>query len=188
MNMIKCESCGINEAKIYLTGETSGNMCKDCYNALMSKKLDVEVEQLIESFTIEDDEGTSRTFQVEMRIYPIGIYLEARENKDLGYLFAIHGELHENQRDLLKKLVEKVKNGIQEKQIETGTFQNGQVFRSIIHDNIVGRLEFDETSDGQPLVIIDGNPYTWEEVGSMLMAYEGFQIKLEMHDITDGLE
>jgi hypothetical protein len=46
-------------------------------------------------------------------------------------------------------------------------------------------LEYDETSDGTPLIIIDGKPFTWEEVGKMLMAYEGFQIKLKMFDVTD---
>lgn len=45
-----------------------------------------------------------------------------------------------------------------------------------------------ETSDGSPLVIIDGKPFTWEEVGKMLMAYEGFQIKVKMYDITDDVD
>ncbi|MDS9472198.1 hypothetical protein [Sporosarcina pasteurii] len=186
--MNQCEWCGTGEAKIHLTGETSSNVCNHCYNALMSEELGIEVEQLMESFTMKDDEGNLRTFHVEMRIQPIGICLEAKENKGLGYQFAIHGELDDSQSDLLKRLIEKVRNGIQEKQIETGTFQNGQVFHSMIHDQVVGRVEFDEASDGLPLVIIDGKPYTWEEVGKMLMTYEGFQFKLKMYDMTDDVD
>jgi hypothetical protein len=34
-------------------------------------------------------------------------------------------------------------------------------------------------------IIIDGKPFTWGKVGKMLMAYEGFQIKLKMFDVTD---
>jgi hypothetical protein len=49
-------------------------------------------------------------------------------------------------------------------------------------------LEYDETSDGTPLIIIDGKPFTWEDVGKMLMAFEGFQIKLKMFDVTDDVE
>jgi len=186
--MNNCEWCGTDEAKIHLKGVTSSNICTHCYNALMSEKLGIELEQLIESFTMQDGEGNSRTFYVEMRIHPSGIYLEAKENKDLGYQFAVHGELHNGQSDLLKRLMEKVRNGIQGKQIETMAFQNDQEFHSMLHDQVVGRLEFDEASDGLPLFLIDGKPYTWGEVGKMLMTYEGFQFKLKMYDMTDDVE
>lgn len=188
MDMNKCEWCGTGEAKIHITGETSGNICHHCSNALMSEELGIEVEQLIESFTIEDGEGNKRTFHVEMRIHPIGICLEAKENKDLGYLFAVHGELHDSQSDLLKRLIEKVRNGIQGKQMKTDIFSNGQVYHSLIHDQLVGRFEYDEASDGLPLVMIDGKSFTWEEIGKILMTYEGFQFKLKMFDMTDEVE
>ncbi|WP_452082098.1 DUF7713 domain-containing protein [Bacillus tuaregi] len=35
------------------------------------------------------------------------------------------------------------------------------------------------------MIIIDGRPFTWEEVGEMVMSYEGFQIKIQMDDVTD---
>ncbi|CEG22039.1 hypothetical protein BN1080_00959 [Planococcus massiliensis] len=41
--------------------------------------------------------------------------------------------------------------------------------------------------DDVPLVVIDGTTYTWEEVGKMLMHYEGFQLKLEMVDSYDEI-
>ncbi|MGH2317027.1 DUF7713 domain-containing protein [Planococcus sp. SE5232] len=39
-----------------------------------------------------------------------------------------------------------------------------------------------------PLLVVDGKSYTWEEIGKMLMAYEGFQFKLEMMDLHEEIE
>lgn len=39
-----------------------------------------------------------------------------------------------------------------------------------------------------PLLVVDGNSYTWEEIGKMLMSYEGFQVKLEMMDPYKEIE
>ena len=37
-------------------------------------------------------------------------------------------------------------------------------------------------------MIIDGRPFTWEEVGKMVMSYEGFQMKLKMADPTEDVD
>lgn len=184
--MNKCEHCGFNEVKVHLNGE-SGNMsvCTDCYNKFMADELEVELESLIESFSLKDYQGINRTFIVERRIYPEGIYLEGAENIEFGYKFAVHGELHCNQTNLLNKLIAKARKGMAEQQIKTGVFPNGQEYNSIIHDQFTGLIEYDESSDETPLITIDGKPFTWEEVGKMLMTYEGFQLKVKIYDLTD---
>lgn len=55
-------------------------------------------------------------------------------------------------------------------------------------DIIVGRLDYDETNENTPLVIIDGKPYTWEQLGEMIGAFEGFQIQVKMADMMDDLK
>jgi hypothetical protein len=35
--------------------------------------------------------------------------------------------------------------------------------------------------------MIDGKPYTWEQVGKMVSAFEGHQIQVKMFDITDDV-
>lgn len=185
--MNKCDWCGTGRADMYFTGETNSNVCNHCFNAMMSERLGVKEERMIESFMMEDGEGNSRTFHVGMRIYPSGIFLEAKEDNDLGYEFAVHGELNENQQDLLKRLIGKVRKGICQKQVKTSAFPDGQVYHSLIHDRLVGRFDYDKASDDLPMVLIDGKPFTWVELGKMLMTYEGFQFKLEMFDMTDDV-
>ncbi|MBS4212697.1 DUF7713 domain-containing protein [Neobacillus rhizophilus] len=154
----------------------------------MAEELEVDLDELIETFSMKDGQGVSRTFHVERRLHPIGIYLEASENLEFGYKFAVHGELNCNQPELLAKLMEKVRKGIRERHVKAGVFPNGQAYNSVINDRLKGLIKHDETSEGTPLVIIDGKPFSWEEVGKMLMSYEGFQIKIEMYDMTDDLD
>ena len=46
-----------------------------------------------------------------------------------------------------------------------------------------GRITSDDEQDGRvPLVVIDGHEITWEQFGRMLMSFEGWQFKLEIHD------
>ena len=48
---------------------------------------------------------------------------------------------------------------------------------------LAGRIEWDEQYEGRlPLVIIDGKEYTWEELGEMLMSFEGWDFKLKIFE------
>ncbi|MBY0122303.1 hypothetical protein [Bacillus sp. S/N-304-OC-R1] len=80
--------------------------------------------------------------------------MEAAENIEWGYRFAVYGELHVKQDELLNMLIKKVKNGINVKQVETNVFLNGQEYHSIVNDKFIGVIEYDANSDGVPLVII----------------------------------
>ncbi|MBS4219006.1 hypothetical protein KHA96_11835 [Bacillus sp. FJAT-49711] len=184
--MNKCEQCGSDDVRISITaGESMSVLCLNCYNEQMAKELEVEMEPLTETFTLNDFQGVSRTFIVERRIDPIGIFMEAKERGMFGYKFAVHGELYCNQDELLNTLIEKTSKGIEEQQVETKFFPNGQAYNLIKNDYFTGLIEYDENSENTPLVIIDGRPFTWEEVGKMLKAYEGFQIKIKCYDFTD---
>lgn len=51
-----------------------------------------------------------------------------------------------------------------------------------------GRIEWDESEDGRvPLVVVDGQELSWEDFGQMLMAFEGWQFKLEIRDPSDDV-
>lgn len=184
-----CESCNSADAKIVLSLEPiSMHLCTNCYNELMAKDLDLKLGQLPETFSLKDYQRITRIFHVERRIDPLGIYMEASELIEFGYKFAVHGELGCDQQELLTKLIDKTRKGISKQQVKTEVFPNGQIYNSIIDDQITGMIEYDETSEDTPLVIIDGKPFTWEEVGKILMSYEGFQIKFKMFDMTDDIE
>jgi hypothetical protein len=184
--MPKCEQCGTRDVKVHFgSGDETEKLCSSCYNDMIAENLGVELEPMIESFTLKDYEGVSRSFHVDRKVDPLGLFLEAAENIKLGYKFAVHGELSENQGDLLNRLIAKVRSGISVKQVETKTFPNGQIYHSIIQDQASGRFEYDETADGVPLVIMDGRPFTWEEFGEMMRSYEGFQFEIKVSDMTD---
>jgi hypothetical protein len=184
-----CEKCKVNEVKVHFdTGMSSLTLCIGCYNEMMAEGLDIEMEQLPKSFSVKDFNGTNRTFHVEVRILPNGVFIDAAEDIDFGYKFAIHGELECDQRELFTQLVQKVSKALGEQQVDEKVFPNGVVYHSMIRDQIIGRIEHNENSEGNPLVIIDGRPFTWEEVGKMVMSYEGFQIKLKMADPTEDVE
>lgn len=36
-----------------------------------------------------------------------------------------------------------------------------------------------------PQVLVDGRSFTWDELGKMLMAFDGWQFTLEMFDPSD---
>ena len=49
-----------------------------------------------------------------------------------------------------------------------------------------GQITSDPDSvDRMPLLIIDGKPVTWEELGRMVSPYEGFRFKLEIFDRSE---
>ena len=113
--------------------------------------------------------------------------MEATENIEYGYEFAVHGELECNQTELYERLVDKVKRGVSKRFIKVGEFPNGQKYQSIIDDEVVGRIDHDEMSPSSPMVVIDGQPYTWEQFGEMVKSFEGFQIQMKFFDMTDDV-
>ena len=51
-----------------------------------------------------------------------------------------------------------------------------------------GKIEWDSAQDGRiPLLIIDGREITWDELGRILMSFEGWQFKLTVVDKSEDL-
>jgi hypothetical protein len=51
----------------------------------------------------------------------------------------------------------------------------------------VGRLEYDDNNENHK-VVVDGQSFSWDDLGRMLNAYEGFQFKLKIYDMTDDID
>jgi hypothetical protein len=48
---------------------------------------------------------------------------------------------------------------------------------------LVGRIEWDAETNGEvPIIVIDGKPFTWEQVGRMLTTFEGFTLDARIED------
>ena len=39
--------------------------------------------------------------------------------------------------------------------------------------------------DGRPVVVVDGNEIEWDDFGRMLLTYEGWHFKMEIHDQSE---
>jgi hypothetical protein len=49
--------------------------------------------------------------------------------------------------------------------------------------HLVGRITSDPERAGEvPLLVIDGRPFTWDQVGRMLMSFEGFTLRAFVGD------
>lgn len=184
-----CDSCKKQEVKIIMTYEDGKeHFCMACYNKQMETELNMKLAKQPDSFSVNDHIGQSRSFHVQIKLDPIGIFMEAEEQVDDGYSFAVHGELDCNQAELFAKLVDKVKRGIETTYVtEMGT-PDGYQIQSIKDDKVVGRLDYDKWNEEGPLVVIDGKPYTWEQLGRLVRQFEGFQFQIKFFDRTDEVE
>ena len=182
---MKCEICSIDKVRVRFGNQS---LCMDCYNTMMATKLGIELPELSKTFIADDANGVKRIFEVERQITGTAILLTARERWELGYEFAVYGELDIDQHNLFKQLIEKTTRGLSETYLEKGKFPSGESYTYVKQDHLKGVLTYDSANPEAPLVIIDGKPYTWNEVGHLLQAFEGFQVKMVMKDLADELE
>jgi hypothetical protein len=136
--------------------------------------------------TLRDADEEPHEFHFTTRLLPNGISIQALEIKDgspQGYQFDVIGPLEGDVLALLGQLFERIRNALSQKHVETTEhglqITDGSVVR--------GRITWDDDTDGEiPLLIIDGKPVTWEQLGRMLMTYEGFNFKLEIFDRSES--
>lgn len=193
--MEKCQWCGEN-CKGYgmvvlhvKEEEPSQKICSDCFNGYMAEMLEVEdYEDYEQELIFKDCDGIDHCFQINKKIFPTGIFWEAVELLDennVGYLFKTHQDHDEDSKVALKRLYAKIEKGLSKKFIVKKS-SCGHEYNSLIDDKADGRIEWDDNYDGHiPRFIIDGKGYSLEELGKMLMTYEGWNFKLEVIEPTE---
>jgi hypothetical protein len=109
---------------------------------------------------------------------------ELRGEHPSGYRFRVIGDPEDDLMALLGKLIEKMRRALSIKHVEDGEFG----LHIADHQIVRGMIEWDAASDGRvPLLLIDGREMTWEQLGRMLMSFEGWQFKLEIRDSSEEL-
>jgi hypothetical protein len=193
--MNRCQWCGkvtSGFGMVVLTikeGEPSQSLCRDCYNEFMANMLGIEdFEDFEKEITFLDCAGTEHFFQIEKIINPTGILWEAKEfisDNQIGYSFEIHQGFEEDSNDALKRLYKKIKKGLSKKFIKREVVQGKELIS--IKDNVVeGCIEWDDKYNGRaPKFIIDGQEYSLEEFGRILMSCEGLNFRLEIIEPTE---
>lgn len=134
---------------------------------------------------LADCTGKAHLFHFRTRLFGPGIALDAFELRDGnpgGYQFQLISEPEDDLPALLGRLIDKIRRALSTVHIGDGEFGLQITDHRMVRD-LIG---WDEAQDGRvPLLLIDGREIRWDELGRMLMSYEGWQFKLEIRDKSE---
>jgi hypothetical protein len=162
-------------------------VCSRCFNVEVAKSDGLNNFEHLKFDPVElvDCAGKAHLFHFQTRLFGPGVALDAfelRGGHPAGYQFQVIGEPGDDLLALLGRLIDKIRRALSLRHIV-----EGDLGPQIADNGLVrGTIEWDEARDGQvPLVIIDGRDITWDELGRMMMTYEGWQFKLEIRDQSE---
>jgi hypothetical protein len=82
---------------------------------------------------------------------------------------------------LLSRLIERMRRSLSIKHLVRSEYG-----MQIADQTVCGRIEWDDSADGRvPLLVIDGQEVSWEELGRMLMSFEGWQFRLAIRERSE---
>jgi hypothetical protein len=179
-----CGRCGqiINpDATISVSGV--GQRCYRCFNEEMSARLGVAFDNTaLDPIVLADPDGVVRTFAIRSMLAPTGHAMSAEEvprRAGGGYRFEVLGDFEADAWELFQRLYEKMRRELAVRHIEL-TEHGWQLTN---RDELVGRIEWDEDTDGAtPVLVVDGHALAWDDVGRMLMTFEGFTLHAVVKD------
>ncbi len=191
---IRCARCGQVTPSYEIVNYGSmehgyREICLQCLNTEMAEAMDlVGFEHVkFEPVGLTDCAGEVHEFHFRTNLFGPGVAIDAFELRDglpSGYQFQIIGNPEDDMLGLLGQLVQKIRRGLSTKHIVDS--QHGLQIAD--HRVVRGKIEWDDAQDGRmPLLIIDGREVAWDELGRMLMTYEGWQFKLTVADKSEEL-
>ena len=164
-----------------------GERCSRCFNEELAERLGVDFDNTpIAPFVITDVNGVPHRFEIRSMLVGTGHAMYAREvrHRDArgGYRFAILGDLEADAQELFKLLRERIRQGLSVRHVQESEhgWQLTQAHR------LSGVIEWDpETEGALPLLIVDGRSFTWNQVGRMMMTFEGFTLNAIVEDTIE---
>lgn len=135
------------------------------------------MDEMTETFT--DFVGRERRFRIRMESTPNGLRAEAVEDgqQSGGYRFrvvAASGGAAEALSNLRRRMSQVLNVRHLLRDPKTGDW-------GATHDILRGRIDFDKET-GSPLIVIDGQPLTWDEFGRLMTEHEGFDFDLSFRE------
>ncbi|MDL2354635.1 MAG: hypothetical protein QFF03_05210 [Pseudomonadota bacterium] len=191
MSEIVCEGCGAVTAGYDTVNYGSIDvgyrvLCSRCFNNEVATRvgLDKFEHVRLEPVKLSDCKGVMHEFHLRTHLLGDIVSLEAFELRDDapgGYEFQIVGDPREDLFSLCGRLVEKMRRALAVMHV-----RRGRLGLEIIEETVRGRIGWDDAAEGRlPLVTIDGQEFSWDELGHALMCFEGWQFKLEVADRSD---
>ena len=135
---------------------------------------------------LADADGVVHEFHFRSLLFGDQLSLEAFElasgDEDCaGFRFQLLGDPQSDPFELLGNLVQKIKRALAVKHLveDAGHLR-------VAETTVRGRIEWDGNENGRlPCVVIDGRRVDWSDFGAMLMAFEGWQFRIELVDPSD---
>lgn len=164
-----------------------GDRCYRCFNDETADELGVDFDNTaMPPFAVTDVDGVRHRFEIRSMLVPTGHAMSAREvgkpGAKGGYRFEILGDLEADAHDLFTRLRERIRQGLSVRHVQE-TEHGWQLTQP---HRLRGVIEWDPETDGDlPLLIVDGRPFTWDQVGRMLMAFEGFTLNAAVQDTIE---
>ena len=190
-SMVCCEACGTGvpayDVVHYGTIEQGyRELCTRCLNAEMANTLGLEKFEDVRfrPVVMTDCVGERHEFHFRMRLLGSMAVLDAFEltaGAPGGYQFKILGKPDDEPLSLLGRLIERMRRSLSVKHLVRS--EHGS---QIADRTLCGRIEWDESEDGRvPLLVIDGQEVSWDELGRMLMSFEGWQFRVAISDRSE---
>ena len=190
----QCAACGAivpqyDTVNTVSEGHGDRLLCTACFNREMAHHtgLDNFGEFKFEPVHLSDANGTVHEFHFRSLLFGDKLSLEAfdltSEEEPSGYRFQIIGDPQSDQFVLLGKLIEKTR-----RLLAVVHVRDSDLGLQIVDETVRGRIEWDgDENSRRPCVVIDGRRVEWDELGRMLMTFEGWQFKLEVRDPSDEI-
>ena len=162
-------------------------LCGWCSNAQAAAAFGLNgfEQHRFEPVQVLDCAGDPHEFHFRTTLFGPDVALNASEIRNgfrSGYEFQVIGDPEEDPMILLGRLLEKIRRALSVKHLVPEVYG----LRIAEHGVVRGIIEWDDDEDGLlPLLNVDGRKVTWDELGRMLMTYEGWQFKLEIRDKSE---
>ncbi|MDH6147320.1 MULTISPECIES: DUF7686 domain-containing protein [Paraburkholderia] len=193
MTDVTCAQCGavMSPHDVVSVASPDGTfrlLCSRCFNTEMAHLADVDAFEHPE-FTpvrLADADGVVHEFHFRSLLFGDQLSLEAFElisgNEDCaGFRFQLLGDLRSDPFELLGDLVQKVKRALAFRHLVEHA---GKL--DVTGTMVRGRIEWDGNDNGRmPCVVIEGRRVDRTDFGAMLMAFEGWQFRVEPVDPSD---
>jgi len=177
-----CDKCG-NSVKVHIgdgKGGEAANLCLDCYNRLMAEMTGTDFRDVLpKRLSSKGKDRKTHDFDIELMIFANGKLLTATEIGKTRRKADVHGELDDDLDKMLETLKRRIKKALSVRYIEPSGY--------FAENKAVGYIEYSIERDRHE-IIIDGKPYTWEDLEKNISAYEGWKIKIEFGDVGDELD
>jgi hypothetical protein len=164
-----------------------GERCYRCFNEELADRLGIAFDNTpIAPIVVADAEGVRHRFEIRSMLIGTGHAMYACEvrSRDAagGYRFEVLGDLEANAQDLFRLLRERIRQGLSVRHVQ----QTEHGCQLTPAHRLSGLIEWDpETQGALPLLIVDGRTFTWDQIGRMLMTFEGFTLNAIVEDTIE---